>query len=200
MELMQAAVKQAPLEKIWRGGEPGLRGYIRRKVADEMDVDDILQEVFIKMQQRLHQLRDDQKVTSWLYQIARNAVVDYYRERQKERRLAVTSFDEEDGPAAPDLTHAFAQWLPVAIATLPDKYREAIYLTEIEGLSQRELAERLGISYSGAKSRVQRGREKLKVVIDQCCKVYTDRYGNVLDYHRRRAPEKPCDKNCKKDC
>jgi len=65
------------------------------------------------------------------------------------------------------------------IAQLPQKYQEALVKTEFENLSQKELASQLNISYSGAKSRVQRGKEKLKQLILTCCDFPSDNYGNL---------------------
>jgi RNA polymerase sigma-70 factor (ECF subfamily) len=67
------------------------------------------------------------------------------------------------------------------IYSLPEPYRDAVVLTELEGLTQRELANRLGISLSGAKSRVQRGRAQLKQMLDECCTFEFDRRGKVID-------------------
>jgi RNA polymerase sigma-70 factor (ECF subfamily) len=72
------------------------------------------------------------------------------------------------------------------IDRLPDPYRQALTLTELEGRTQRELADALGLSLSGAKSRVQRGREQLKELILACCHVEVDRRGGVVDYEPRR--------------
>ena len=83
-----------------------------------------------------------------------------------------------------------ARYQPIGFELLPEKYRQAVYLTDIVGLSQKELAKSLGISYSGAKSRVQRGREKLKEIILQCCEVQADGYGNILGYHPRNPEPK----------
>jgi len=71
------------------------------------------------------------------------------------------------------------------IKTLPDKYRDALEMSEINGVSHKEIAEELNISYSGAKSRVQRGREKLKEVLLHCCEIKADKYGNIIEYHER---------------
>ena len=68
---------------------------------------------------------------------------------------------------------------------LPEHYREALVLTEYQGLTQKELAERLGLSFSGAKSRVQRAREKLKQLMLECCHFEFDCLGRVIDYQPR---------------
>ena len=77
---------------------------------------------------------------------------------------------------------SFIPFIRGAVAGLPEPYREALLLTEYEGLTQQQLAERVGISLSGAKSRVQRGREKLKQILLDCCHVELDRRGGIIDY------------------
>ena len=79
--------------------------------------------------------------------------------------------------------------IPAFLDSLPEKYREALFEVEINGLSQLELAKKLDISYSGAKSRVQRGREKLREALLDCCDIAADKYGNILEY----SPRKSCD-------
>ena len=175
-------------EQLWREMHQSLKKFILSKVDNEQDANDILQEVFLKIQTKRAQLKDTNKIVPWLYQITRNIISDHYRSRSKGSELQ----DAPEGDAHSDTeskTHEFALCIPAMIQSLPEKYRQAIYLTEIEGLSQKELAEKLDISYSGAKSRVQRGREKLKDALLQCCEIYTDAYGNILDYHPR---EKKC--------
>ncbi|MCB0582546.1 MAG: RNA polymerase sigma factor SigZ [Phaeodactylibacter sp.] len=177
-------------ESIWEKVQAKLKAFVRAKVRDEASADDVLQEIFIKMYQNLHQLRAEEKAEYWLFRIAQNAVNDHFRQR-KTQALPVPALVEpaptEEEEQVQALTEEVAQWLPFMLELLPDKYRQALYLTEVEGISQRELAEKLGISYSGAKSRVQRGREKLRDIVLQCCEVATDKYGNVLGYQPREA-------------
>src|SRR5450755_4926357 len=71
------------------------------------------------------------------------------------------------------------------VLALPDQDRQALVLTEYQGLTQKELGERLGLSFSGAKSRVQRAREKLKQELLSCCHFELDRRGHILDYQPR---------------
>lgn len=171
---------------LWQQMHHSLQAFILKKTGDESLTSDILQEVYIKMQAKLPELRDETKLSSWLYQISRNTIIDHFRQTQKE--LQFKKDLPPPLPSAPEneLTHRLASWIPFAIEELPEKYRQALYLTEIEGISQKELAERLGISYSGAKSRVQRGREMLKATILACCEVATDKYGNVLNIQKRK--------------
>ena len=176
-------------EAIWVKVQAKLKGFVRAKIRDEASADDVLQEIFLKMHQNLHQLREEEKAEYWLFRIAQNAVNDHFRQQKSQRQLtaAPEAPVTEEEAQAQALTQEVSQWLPFMLELLPEKYRQALYLTEVEGLSQRELAEKLGLSYSGAKSRVQRGREKLRDIVLQCCEVATDKYGNVLGYQPREA-------------
>ena len=178
---------------VWKNLYEPLHRFVLRRVKQEDVADDIVQEVFLRLQLYVSKLRDPGKLDQWLYQVARNAINDHFRQNKRQQDLQVAPMASSDDTDE-NLNHQLVEWLPHAIELLPEKYREALRLTEIEGLSQKELAERLDISYSGAKSRVQRGREKLKEVILQCCEVQTDRYGNVLHYQSRQVEEK------KEDC
>ena len=176
----------ATLEQIWHEFAAKLAAFIRARVPDEAAAEDILQDVFLKIQRRLDQLEDRSKLQSWIYQIARHAVIDYYRMRKDTVELPetlpgadVVPDDEMEG-----LKAAFRRM----IGGLPEPYREAVILAEIEGLKQRDVAQRLGISLSGAKSRVQRGRRLLKEMLLDCCRFEFDRRGKVIECEPR-APQ-----------
>ncbi len=167
------------VETIWNEFAAKLGQFIAGRVADPAAAEDILQDVFLKIQSRLGQLQDPAKLQGWLYLMARNAIVDHYRMRKE------TTEVPESLPAEPpahdveleDLKAAFRRM----IYSLPEPYRDALVLTEFEGLTQKEMAGRLGISLSGAKSRVQRAREKLKQKLLERCEFQFDRLGRVID-------------------
>lgn len=180
------------LATAWEDVASKLRGYIRTRVNDHAAAEDILQDVFLKALTREHQLRSNQKVEGWLFFIARNAVIDYYRKTKASEELPEDLMSEVVYPAlenAEPLREAFKQML----FNLPEPYREALVLTEFEGLTQKQLAEKLGISLSGAKSRVQRGREKLKEALLECCRFEFDRRGKVIECEPKQAD---CCKSC----
>jgi RNA polymerase sigma-70 factor (ECF subfamily) len=172
------------LASIWEEHHARLRGYISRRVREPEAVDDILQEVFLKALEKLHTLRSRGSVAAWLYRITAHAIADHFRAH---RPLA--ELPEE--LAAPDPQHdpvaELATCLEPFINDIPPTYREALRLSELEGVPQTELAERLGISYSGTKSRVQRGREQLRRRFEECCVIETGRHG-IVNYERR-GPE-----------
>jgi RNA polymerase sigma-70 factor (ECF subfamily) len=169
---------------IWEAfGEP-LHTFIRNRVENPNDVEDLLQETFIKIHNRLDTVRDEEKLTSWLYQVARNTIIDFYRGRRRIDPLP----DEIPVPPEPleaDPQARLATGLTELINALPAKYRQALMLTEIQGMKQVDLADRLGLSVSGAKSRVQRGREMLRQELLACCHIEFDRRGLPVDYTPR---------------
>jgi len=153
-----------------------LRSFVYRRVKDSALAEDIVQDVFVKVHTRLGQLKDSEKVTGWLYQITRNAIADHFRAKSKS--IEPSELDWESDRQA--LNDCVASCLGEMLVTLPQKYREALELAEIEGLSQTALAGRLQISYSGAKSRVQRARQMLKEKMEEAYLIKTDAYGNVI--------------------
>jgi len=183
-------------QQNWTKLSEVLKGFILGKVKDPVLAEDLLQETLIKIHLNIHRLRHEDKMIQWAFQIARNARSDHFKKLKKESERGGIPPSSEVECTESSFNEALATWIPEAIKLLPEKYREAIYLTEIEGLTQREMADHLGLSYSGAKSRVQRGREKLKDIILQCCQVTTDKYGNVLEYHSRRKKQKQKEEEC----
>jgi RNA polymerase sigma-70 factor, ECF subfamily len=167
------------VENIWNEFAARLGQFIRTRVSDPTTAEDILQDVFVRIQARLDQLDDPAKLQSWLYLIARNAIIDHYRTRKQTTELPESLPAEvpEDDSEMEGLKAAFRRM----IYSLPDPYRDALIVTEFEGLTQKQLAERLGISLSGAKSRVQRARAQLKQMLHDCCTFEFDRRGHVID-------------------
>jgi RNA polymerase sigma-70 factor (ECF subfamily) len=155
------------VETIWNEFSARLRQFIRARVADPATAEDILQDVFLKFQSRVDEFQNPAKVQGWLFLVARNAIIDHYRTRKPTAELPETLPAElsENLTEIEELKHVFRR----IIDSLPKPYREALVLTEFEEFTQEELAKRLGISLSGAKSRVQRGRELLKErLLDAC--------------------------------
>jgi len=175
-------------EALWRELRTRLLSFLRRRVATPEDAEDLLQDVFTRIHENASTLAEVESVTGWVYRTAANAVTDYYRRRGAFARATetlatapVTASEDEDSTAEEEL----AQCLRPLIARLPEDYGRALELTEIEGRTQGEAAETLGLSLSGTKSRVQRGRAKLKEVLLDCCHVEIDRRGGVVGYEPR---------------
>ena len=169
-------------EQVWDAFADGLRGFLRRRVPDRATTEDLLQETFLRIHARIGQLEDDERIAGWVYRIAKNVVADHFRKTKPNRALPedVAAADVED-----DGQPVLARCVASMAATLPEPYRDAVALTELQGLTQQQAARELGLSLSGAKSRVQRGRARLKEILLRCCDVELDRSGRVVDYRRR---------------
>lgn len=169
-------------EAIWSQLSADLRQFIRRRVSDEHVADDLLQETFVRIHRHIESLADADRLVAWVYRIARNVIHDHYR-WSAGKFVALGDADPTDEPEDQlnDLRCRSTEWLDELIGELPEHYRKAVRLAEIDGLAQQEVADRLGLSLSGAKSRIQRGRVRLRDVLEQCCRFEFDRRGNLMD-------------------
>jgi RNA polymerase sigma-70 factor (ECF subfamily) len=181
----------------WQDVAAQLRPFLAHRVA-AADVDDVMQDVWLRVQRGLPGLRDEERFTSWLFQIARSAVADHQRVRA--RHPLTDAQTETEAAAEPtdddrEAARSLACCISIFVARLPSPYREAVTLVELEGLTVREAAEMVGVSVSGMKSRVQRGRAQLRQMFDECCEIALDARGKVIDYTPRPRPPS-CD-SCK---
>jgi RNA polymerase sigma-70 factor, ECF subfamily len=166
---------------IWTHLSSDLRRFIRHRVSDDHVADDLLQETFVRVHRNIGTLQEANRLAAWVYQIARNVVHDHHRSGPSS---TVALGDAE--PMADNGQHDLPAgcvgitWLDAMIRSLPDGYREAVHMAEIEELSQQDVADRLNLSLSGAKSRIQRGRSMLKDALDQCCSFEVDGRGRVM--------------------
>jgi len=170
----------------WREIEDRLRPFVARHVASA-DVDDVIQDVFVRMQRGLAGVRDDERFSAWLFQVARSAIADQGRARAR-HPLAAAEPPEETSAGDDDDREAFRHLsgcVAMFVARLPSPYREAVTLVELEGQTVREAAALAGVSVSGMKSRVQRGRAQLRALFEQCCDIALDARGKVTDFERR---------------
>lgn len=175
---------------IWDNLYDELLSFINLKVKDKSAAEDIVQDVFIKVHTKSHQVKETDKITNWIYQITRNAVVDHFRGQSK--TIAPVNVDWESDNH--EFNDCVAYCLKKLMNTLPDKYRIPLELTEIDNVSQYEVAGRLNITYSAARTRVQRARKILKQKLDDLYRIKTDSYGNIISCENRNAC---C---CKREC
>lgn len=137
-----------------------LRNFIRRRVADELDAEDILQEVFYEFVEALRLMKPIEQAGAWLFRVARNRIVDRFRRRGREPARAEAARDEDgerqslaellpSPDAGPEAAYARAllmEELDEALDELPEEQRSVFVANEIEGCSFRELAEETGVS------------------------------------------------------
>jgi RNA polymerase sigma-70 factor (ECF subfamily) len=179
---------------IWEQVHERLRAFIGKRVRNEAQTDDLLQEVFLRVHRHLERLEEPDRMVSWVFRITRNAIIDHYRsaERRREWPAGLAAdieqhedelfFESNNAEAKAELTGC----LRPMIGRLPEDYREAIRLVELEGLTHQEAATKLGISVPGMKSRVQRARKQLCNMLNDCCLIELDSRRGVVEYELRR--------------
>ena len=166
---------------IWNDYHDKLHRFIQNRVKDKSLADDILQEVFIKIYSRLDTLKDTDKLHSWMFQITRNALIDHYRGYKKNEELT-DEIIPTDWDASDTEKKELSSCLSSLINSLPSKYSEALMMSEIDGLKQKEVATKQGISLSNAKIRVQRGRAMIKELLTEGCRFEVDSQGKIAGY------------------
>jgi len=164
--------------KIWNEFKGELLGFIKSRINDSSIADDLLQEVFIKIHLKKDNLNDDSKLISWIYQITRNKIIDYYRKKRIE--IPQEQFNIQL-PEELELTNKdFTKCLIPFINQLSKIDKDIIHQTTFLGISQKEYALKNNLSYSTVKSKTQRARKKLKDLFVGCCKIETDKYGTII--------------------
>jgi RNA polymerase sigma-70 factor (ECF subfamily) len=182
----------ATTDHVWREFRDRLKRFILKSIHNSQDAEDILQEVFLKIHRHLHTVQDKTKLTAWIYQITRNAIVDHVRHKKAPVEHLEQAPRMISKPASQTLNREIVACLRPMIQSLPVMYREALDLADLKGMTQQQTAAALGLSLPGAKSRVQRARQKLKAMLLDCCHLQSDRYGNILDYEPKNEYCRSC--------
>ena len=181
-------------DAVWRELHEPLSKFVARRVSDPRDAEDVVQDVMLRIQRHVDEIEHVDHLGAWMHQVARNAIVDFYRRRAARREQPTDMTDlieramdivSEAPPEPRDTGGELARCLTPLISRLPGSYRKALELTELGGLTQGHAAKELGLSTSGMKARVQRGRAKLRELLLECCEVELDRRGGVMDYEPR---------------
>jgi RNA polymerase sigma-70 factor (ECF subfamily) len=169
------------VEEAWSRYQRKLFSFIRSKVKTPEDAEDILNNVFENLVKTANENNLPDKVSSWLYRVTKNKIVDYYRTKRRFEQLP-EGFSEES-----EETNTIKQlskcMLPM-IQALPETYQQPLMLSEIEGKKYKEVAVELNLSVSAVKSRILRGREKLHKSMVSCCTVYRNGAGEAVDYEQ----------------
>jgi RNA polymerase sigma-70 factor (ECF subfamily) len=200
---MNEAVEARTAEAVWRELHDRLLGFIARRVRAPEDAEDILQEVMLRIHRHSGDIEHADRIAGWVYRIASNAIADHYR---KPARRELPSGQSTDVPEPPgesmaaawtepgtaELRSELAACLAPLVERLPTIYRDALELTEFDGITQADAAALLGLSVSGMKTRVQRARVQLKELLLDCCHIELDARGGVTAYRSRRGSCETC--------
>lgn len=182
--------ERSALAATWAEFEAALRSFFTHRVAAD-DVDDLLQECFLRIARSLPDLRDEERIGGWVFAVARNLVTDHGRRRRRTEDPA-PSEEPSAADSESDLGVRVGGWLAAMVERLPDDYADVLRDSELRGLRHRDIAERLGLSVSAIKSRVQRGRTMLRERLLACCELEFDRRGGIRDFERRSTGRCDC--------
>ena len=166
-------------DTVYREFRTKLQSYLARRLRNSDDVEDVLQDVFVRVTRNAQTLKSVREPLAWLYTLTNSALVDHLRKQRN--HVEVTDGDVENIPdlSERDTENDFSACLLPLVDNLPEKYQGAVKFVDMGGGKQTELAKSTGLTVSAAKSRVQRGRHMLKEAILGCCLVERDGLQNV---------------------
>lgn len=185
-------------EQMWREVIAQLRAFVRRRIANPDRAEDLIGDILLRIHQNLGSVDDRERLAHWVSRVARNAVIDEYRRAGRAREQLVAAPDDTavdtryEEPDDEGVLGELAGCLRPLLHGLPTEQRRAVEMIDLDGIAQADAALREGVSLSGMKSRVQRGRRRLAELLGQCCALTLDARGVPMDY----APSAGCDRGC----
>lgn len=184
-------VPSRPDADLWSTFAAPLRAFVRKRLPPDVDVDDVVQDVFLRIARNADALVTVEQLDAWVFQVARSALADALRSHARRgARVSAVEADTLPDLASENSRSAIAELSPCVtpfLSRLREPYRTALTLTALGGLTQDEAARRLGLSHSGMKSRVQRARDQIRDLMLQCCAMQFDARGSVADFEVRDA-------------
>lgn len=179
---MKAANDALKLDLVWFQYQKPIEAFLHSKVRNSADVEDLMQEVWLKAYQNLATVQEVENVKAWLFQMAHRTVIDFYRKRARDERNRQLPAEELWYQSAePELEQELIQCLSPLIQALPEESAHLLEVVDLHGMNQKELALKQGISYSTLKSRVQRSRMALKGMFESCCDLSFDNRGALVE-------------------
>ncbi|WP_289045865.1 sigma-70 family RNA polymerase sigma factor [uncultured Olleya sp.] len=175
-------------QDIWKLHADDIKYFIFSKVKDEVITEDLLQETFIKVHTKLNTLKEEDKLKSWVFSIARYTVLDYFRSKKIVYKTTEEDFVFEEQK----LEHTEADCLPGIIKSLPKKYRDPLFLSDIKGLKQQQIANQLNLALPTVKSQIQRGRKMIVQGFVDCCDFVINDQGFLVGEVKDKADCKMC--------
>lgn len=173
---------------VWNLYAEDVKRFIMSKTKDLVVTDDILQDTFIKIHTKLHTLRDYSKVKSWAFSIAKNSIIDYFKDSKKTFEFADYEWETE---IEADL-HTEKDCLRGILKSLPKKYRIPLFLSDIKGMKQHEVAQQLNLPLPTVKSQIQRARKLIAQGFMDCCGFTLNDQGHLVGEIQDKKDCKVC--------
>lgn len=178
------------IESLWFSNQASIKAFLHTKISSTEDVEELLQEVALRAFMNIDTLKSEDKARAWLFRIAHNLVIDFYRKKHVQQCPHPDDLWYADPFADPE--HVFSPCIEPLLRDLPEDIADLIYSIDIQRQSQKAYAARLGISYSTFKSRVQKARKMLYGLFHEYCEISLDRRGQILDFSIRPDKSAPC--------
>ena len=175
-------------KQVWTSYSEDLQRFIISKVKNNTVADDILQDTFIKIHTKLHTLKDITKLKSWCFTVARNAIIDYWKSTNK--TVEIANFEAET--TITENLHTEQDCLRGILKNLPKKYRNPLFLSDIKGLKQQEVANQLNQNLPTTKSQIQRARKLIAQGFIDCCGFKMNKEGNLVGEIKEKEDCKVC--------
>lgn len=178
------------IEQVWNGYGDAIKRFLHSKVSNPDDVEDLLQEILIKTFNNLSTVQLEHSVKAWLFQIANNVIIDFYRDKAKGKDLNAEDLWYEH--RRDSIKQELSKCIEPFISALPDKHAVLLTAIDIQGESQKEYARKHGIAYSTLKSRVQKSRGQLRKLFEDCCELTLDKRGRIIDCYQKSGSCNRC--------
>lgn len=189
------------VQTLWESSSQRLRAWLERRTGNSHDAEDLVQETFTRVQERIGALRDSERLDAWVGTIAANVLADHGRKRARQTTPLedMESSARADQPASCEdasagLQSAVADWIEAFAARLDDDDAGIIRSIDLEGRAQVDVARELGVAPSTVRSRVQRARSRLRKHLEDCCTFAFDARGSLTDATRRPGSACDCDR------
>ncbi len=176
-------------KQVWTAYSDDLKRFIISKVSDHTIADDILQDTFIKIHTKLYTLKNSKKLKSWCFSITRNSILDYWKSKNKTFKITSIEIESE----IHENNHTEQDCLEGILKNLPKKYRDPLFLSDIMGLKQQEVANQLDQNLSTTKSQIQRARKLITQGFMDCCGFVMSKKGNLVGKIKAREDCQICE-------
>ena len=168
---------------LWQEHKEALYYFILKRVHDESTAKDISQDVLLKVYNFCRSKSGVRNERSWLFQIANNTIIDYYRKHRKS--VATDTFNDTEEESEASAFKEAAEFILPMINLLPEAYAVPLRRSDVDGANLKEIAAEMGLGLSAVKQRVSRGRKLLKEVFTECCLMELDEEGRLVSFDIR---------------
>ncbi len=168
---------------LWADYEDALKKYVFKYAKSEEVTKDIVQDTLLKVHKSCCSDKEIQNIRSWLFQIAYNSMMDFFKSERKATNLIKRQITDNQN----DMYQELSVYIEPLIGFLPEKYGAALRMADIEGLKQQEIADKLNLSLSATKSRIQRGRKLLKEEIHSCFHTKESSNSGLTDFDLKES-------------